>query len=77
MLTTISLRSNIVLSSTPSLPERLFPVDLPITILKVLLSSSILGTGPANLNLTDLVTLNSTQEFTGPVSPAIGKSGRT
>ena len=39
------------------LPKVLFPVGLPVKILKELLSSSILATCPAHLNLLDLITL--------------------
>ena len=39
------------------LPKGLFPVDVPVTILKALLSSSILATRPAYLNLLDLIIL--------------------
>ena len=44
------VHSNIVL------PKGLFPVGLPVKILKALLSSSILATCPAHLNLLDLIT---------------------
>ena len=39
------------------LPKGLFPVGLPVKILKALLPSSILTTFPAHLNLLDLITL--------------------
>jgi hypothetical protein len=39
------------------LPRSLFPVDLPVKILKALLSSLILATYPAYLTLLDLITL--------------------
>ena len=39
------------------LPKGLFPVGLPVKILKVLLLSSILATCPAHHNLLDLITL--------------------
>ena len=39
------------------LPKSLFPVGLPVKMLKALLPSSILVTGPANLNLLDLIIL--------------------
>ena len=42
------------------LPKGLFPVGLPVKILKALLPSSILATCPAHLNRLDLITLNST-----------------
>ena len=48
------IHSNIVL---PSTPKGLFPVGLPVKILKALLPSSILATCPAHLNLLDLITL--------------------
>ena len=41
--------------STPH--SHLFPVGLPVKILKALLPSSILATCPAHLNLLDLITL--------------------
>ena len=39
------------------LPNGLFPVDVPVKILKTLLPSSLLATCPAHLNLLDLITL--------------------
>ena len=48
---------NIVLPSTPSLSKGLFPVGLPVNILKAVLPSSILATCPAHLSLLDLITL--------------------
>ena len=39
------------------LPKGLFPVGLPVKILKALLPYSILATCPAHLNLLDLITL--------------------
>ena len=55
----IYLRSIIILSShlPLGLPKGLFPVGVPVKILKGLLSSSILATWPAYLNLLDLVAL--------------------
>ena len=47
------VHSNIVLG----LPKGLFPVCLPVKIFKALLSSSILATYPAHLNLLDLISL--------------------
>ena len=44
--------------SNTALPKYLFPVGLPVNILKELLPSTILATWPANLNLLDLITLN-------------------
>ena len=38
------VHSNIVLPSTLALPNGLFPVDLPVKILKALIPSSILAT---------------------------------
>ena len=49
--------SNIVLHLRISFPKGLFPVGLPVTILKALLHSSILTTCPAHINLLDLITL--------------------
>ena len=55
----ISSRSILILSShlRLGLPKGLFPVGLPVKILKALLPSSILATCPAHLNLRDLITL--------------------
>ena len=55
----ISSRSILILSSYLRLgfPKGLFPVGLPVKILKALLPSSILATYPAHLNLIDLITL--------------------
>ena len=55
----ISSRSILILSSylRQGLPKGLFPVGLPLTILKELLLSSILATCPTHLNLLDLITL--------------------
>ena len=55
----ISSRSILILSSQLrlGLPKGLFPVGLPVKVLKALLSSSILATCPAHLNLLDLITL--------------------
>ena len=39
-------------------PKSLFPVGLPVKMLKALLPSSILATWPAHFNLLDLITLN-------------------
>jgi hypothetical protein len=39
------------------LPKGLFPVSLPVRILKELLSSSILATCPVHLSHLDLITL--------------------
>ena len=39
------------------LPKGLFPARLPVKLLKALLSSSILATLPAHLNLLDLITI--------------------
>ena len=51
------VHSNIVFPSTLGLPKGLFPVGLPVKILKDLLPSPILATCPAHLNLLDLITL--------------------
>jgi len=47
------VHSNIVLHLHLGLPKGLFPVCLPVKILKALLPSSILATCPAHLNLLD------------------------
>ena len=39
------------------LPKDLFPIGVPVTILKALQLSSILATCPAHLNLLDVITL--------------------
>ena len=52
------VHSNIILPSTPRLPNDLFPVGLPAKILKELLHSSILAICPAHPNLIDLITLS-------------------
>ena len=51
------VHSNIVLPSTPRPLKCLFPVGLPVKMLKALLPSSILAICPAHLNLLDLITL--------------------
>ena len=48
------VHSNIILPSTPR-PLGLFPVGLPVKILKVFLPSSIMAKCPAYLNLLDLI----------------------
>ena len=55
----ISSRSILILSShlCLSLPKGIFPVGLPVKILKALLPSSILATCPVHLNLLDFITL--------------------
>ena len=55
----ISSRSILILSShlRLGLPNGLFPVGLPVQILKALLHSSILATYRVHLNLLDLFTL--------------------
>ena len=60
----ISLRSILILSSHLhlSLPKDLFPVGLPAKILKALLSSSILTTLLAHLNLLDSIILSILEE---------------
>ena len=50
--------SDIVLPSMLRSHKGLFPAGVPVKILKVYLSSSILATCPAHLNLLDLITLN-------------------
>ena len=56
---TISARFILILSSHLhlGLPKGLFPVDLPVKILKALLPSSILATCSAYLILLDLISL--------------------
>jgi hypothetical protein len=60
ILIPISLRSILILFShlRLGLPKDLFSVHIPVKSLKVLLSSSILATWPAHLNLLDLITLS-------------------
>ena len=55
----ISSRSILILPShlRRDLPKGLFPVGLPVKIVKALIPSSILATCPADLNLLDLITL--------------------
>ena len=55
----ISSRSILILSShlRLGLSKGLFPLGLPVNILKELLLSSILATCPAHLNLLDLIAL--------------------
>ena len=58
LLISISLRS-ILISSTHlrlGLPKGIFPLGVPVKILKALLPTSILPTWPANLSLLDLIT---------------------
>ena len=54
------LRSILIVSSRlcVGLPRGLFPVSLPVNILKGLLTSCILAIYPAHLNLLDLITIN-------------------
>ena len=57
----IKINSNVVLTSMPrSSYIYLFPVGLPVKILKSLLPSSILPKWPVHLNLLDIITLNGT-----------------
>ena len=49
--------SNIPSHLRQHLPKSLFPVGVPVKILKALLPSSILATRPVHLNLLDLFTL--------------------
>ena len=58
-LISISSRSILILSSHLRLgvPKGLFPVGLPVKILKALPLSSILATCPAHRNLLDLINL--------------------
>ena len=51
------IHSNIVLPPIPRPPQRSLSYGLPVKILKALLSSSILATCPAHLNLLDLISL--------------------
>ena len=48
------------------LPKGLFPVGLPVKILKALLPSSIRATRPAHLNLLDLITLVNSTNYEVP-----------
>jgi hypothetical protein len=59
VLIPIFIRSILILSShlILGLPKGLFPVGVPIKVLKALLTSSILAKWPAHLNLLDLITL--------------------
>ena len=59
LLIPISSRSILILFShlRQGLLKGLFPVGLPVKILKALLPSSILATSPTYLNLLDLITL--------------------
>ena len=56
------VHSNIYLHLRRGLPKGLFPVGLPVKILKALLPSSILATCPAHPNLLDLITLTTLGE---------------
>ena len=59
------------------LPRGIFPVDLPVTSSKVLLSSSILASYPANINLIDLIILNIMQILVNsPLSSLLGPKTR-
>ena len=51
------IHSNIVFHICVDLPRGLFPVGLPVKILKALLSSPIMVTCPAYLYLLDFITL--------------------
>ena len=59
VLISISLRPIQILSSKLrlSIPKGLFPVGLPVKILKALIPSTILSTWPAHLNFLDLISL--------------------
>ena len=59
VLIPVSSRSILILFShlRLGLPKGLFPVGLPVKILKALLLSSILATCPANFILLDLITI--------------------
>ena len=61
----ISLKSILILSSHLLLgfPKGLFPVGVPVNILKALIPSSILATCPAYLNFLDLITLTTLGEL--------------
>ena len=57
-----TVHSNIVIPSTPKdVPKGLFPVYLPVKILKALLPSSILATCPAHLNLLENIIIKINQ----------------
>ena len=73
-MTPISLRSILILSSNLglALPKGLFPVGVPVKILKALLNSSILATCPAHLNFLDLITLTILGEGTHYEVPHCG-----
>ena len=49
------IHSNNVLSSSLGLPNGLFPVGVPMRILKAFLPSPILAARPAHLNLLDYI----------------------
>ena len=60
LLIPVYLRYILILSSYPrlDLPGGIFPVGLPVKILKALVPSSILATWPAQLNIIDLIILS-------------------
>ena len=59
------------------LPKGIFPVGLPVKMLKAHLPSSILATCPAHMNLLDLITLTILGESTNYEVPHCGAFSTT